>query len=114
MKNSFKISFLLAATLMILLPSCGKTELIAPNGNTAGNVFDGSEKSLNNDGTLSGAASNTGSRDGELDLFDPADDTSNSDDGNTKPDPDAGDYIGDDDDDSNLGNNEGKSLLVID
>jgi hypothetical protein len=117
MKNTFKISFLLAATLMIIMSSCGKTELIAPNGTTSGNVFDGDEKSLTTGGETGDPNSNTnGNRDGELDPTDPSGDGNgnNGNDDSGKPDPNGNSYIGDDDDDSNLGNNEGKSLVMSD
>ncbi len=117
MKNNFKISFLLAASVTLIMSSCGKTELVAPNGNVAGNV-DGVEKSFfNTDGNKGdGSDVNTfmNTRDGELD----PNNTGGGSGGNTgnddggKPDPNGGSFIGDDDNDSDLGNNSGKSLVM--
>lgn len=108
MKSNFKITLLLALSMVIVLSSCEKDEVVAPNRTTSSaNAAVGSEKDV----VLEDYDEFGGDYVSREDNFDFIGNGSGSDgNGNGKPWDPNGDYIGDDDDDSDLGNNSGKSL----
>lgn len=125
MKRNSIYSIFLSAGLIFTLSSCEKNEVISPNSPQSSS--DVSDLWKNGDGSDSDSDSNTDkdnkrpntddlfvTRDGDVDPNDPnGNNSGNGDDG--KPlDPNGDSFIGDDNDDSDVGNNSGKSLTMDD